>query len=62
LSNGAIIAASAPIIISTAGSKGLSGFVNIGSGISTINATITNSSGTPTMLGAVSGGTLTVGG
>lgn len=62
LSSSTIIAASAPITISTTGSKGLSGFVNPGSGTSTINATIANSSGTPTMLGAVSGGTLTIGG
>ena len=62
LSSGAVIAASAPITISTTGSKGLSGFVNPGSGTSTINAAIANSSGTPTMLGAVSGGTLTIGG
>ena len=62
LISGAVIAASTPITISTTGSKGLSGFVNPGSGISTINATIANSSGTPTMLGAVSGGTLTIGG
>lgn len=59
LASGAIIAASAPIVIATSGNNGVAGFVS-SSATATINATITNNTSVTTALGATSGNILNV--